>query len=142
MRFTPKTTEELEKEKFFLSPGEAQFEILTASEETSKKMNQMFKLQLKIWDCDGREGQLYDYVVLNTHGKLVQLLLSVGMMDKYMSGEVLPEDLINRSGRAMIHIQKDKEGKYPDKPAIKEYLAPESGRKEPPDFDKDSDVPF
>lgn len=142
MKFQPKSHEELEKEKFFLSPGKADFQVLSATEKTSSKGNDMFELQLKIWDCDGREGNLYDYIVLNYHSKLVQLLLSIGELDLYTKGEISAPDLVNKSGKAMIHIEKDKTGKYPDKPAIKEYLAPESGRKEPPDFDKDGDVPF
>lgn len=126
MNFIPLSDEELAKQRGQLLPGSADFEILYAEESVSKQGNPMIKLQLKVWDSEGKQGLIFDYITNNAQWKIRQLLESVERIDLYGTGELAASQLEGRTGKATIYLQKDKSGKYEDSMKIKDYLSESS----------------
>lgn len=147
MQFTPKTKEELDAEKSMLAIGEADFEVTKATDKISSKGNPMIELQIKVWDKDGKQGTLFDYIVSNVHWKMLQFFASIGAPDLYFEGDIDPNMLVGMTGRAILAVQKDKTGKYSDKIVISEYLEKSNATKnattksdEPDDFLDDINI--
>lgn len=147
MKFTPKTEEELKKEMVALVKGMADFEIEQVSEEKSSNGNDMLKVTLKVWDQEGTEGKIWDYITTTAQWKLKQLLDAVGQGDKYETGEIHTHELEGKTGKLKIRIQKAT-GEYGEKPAVAEYVkksgqvkTSEIKKQELPDFNPDEDVP-
>jgi hypothetical protein len=121
--FEPKNEEELIE---LLAIGNGTFEVLQASEEVSKNNNRMIKLILKVWDENGQQGQIFDYLILNENKfslrKIRHFCYSVGLENIYAKGKLDISDCENKSGNLMIGIQKDKNGQYPDKNFVNDYI--------------------
>lgn len=151
MRFQPKSDAELRQERGLIEPGLCQFEIVSAEETKSKAGNDMLKLILKVWDKNGREGTIFEYLTADFQWKLKSLCVAIGKASLYESGSITPDDLVGHSGQAEIYIAKDKTGKYGDAPKVKHFhteqpiKADDPTKKggspnEPPNFDED--IPF
>jgi len=125
MRFTPKTPEEL-KTMGLIEEGEYPFEVLEAEEQLSKKGNEMIKLKLKIWDNNGRERTVFDYIMEAMAFKLIHFCDYTGLKDKYEAGSLTADACIGRSGRLHLVVEPGSEkqtgGKYDDKNSVKDYL--------------------
>lgn len=125
MKFTPLDEEALNAQRGILKEGEADFEVMIANDKFSKSSGQpMIELKLKVWDCEGKEGIIFDYLVGNVQWKLHQFLASVGRLDLYESGDVNTDILLGMCGKALLKLQKDKTGKYPDQMRVTEYFIP------------------
>lgn len=110
-----------------LQPGEGAFEVAKASAKTSKNNNPMIELILKVWDGQGMQGQIYDYMTLNPESKfslrkIRHFCYCVGLQELYENGKLDPSDCAGKSGKIIIGIQKDKTGKYPDKSCVVDYV--------------------
>jgi hypothetical protein len=125
MRVTPKTEQEISEENL-LAPGIYDFEIINASDEISKSSgSEMIKLQVKIFDHNGDPRcVVFDYLLDAIAYKVRHCAEACGVLDRYEDGNLNADDLIHKCGRAKIIIQKDKNGQYPDKNAIRDYLKP------------------
>jgi hypothetical protein len=99
MRFTPKTDEELYK---LLAKGEYDFEVLTATEKTSKAGNDMIEISCKVFGPD-KEHTLKDWLLDN--GKLKRFCESTGNIDKYDAGEIHADELPGWSGKCKVDIE-------------------------------------
>lgn len=123
LEFTPKKDEELIS---LLKEGEGQFTVIKATKKTSKNGNPMIELILKCWDREGNEGNIFDYIIINetifSMRKIKHFCYAAGIEEKYESGKLNAYDCENRSGNLVIGIQSDKEGKYPDKNCVSDYL--------------------
>jgi hypothetical protein len=142
MKFTPREDEYF---CFTLEPGEYDFKIIQAEDAVSKTNNEMIKLSLKVWGKDGQEYYITDYLLTNNarmEWKLKNFCDSVGLSDKYLSGELNAADCKDKHAKVELRIDKDKEGKYPDKNSVKKYVQTLL----PPMADKnnfvDDDIPF
>jgi hypothetical protein len=135
MKFTPKSDQQIEEENQFklLTPGIYDFEIVEASEQISKNGNDMIKLKLCIYGNDGEANYIFDYLMEKLSYKLKHCSDACGLLDKYESGELTDFDLINKTGKAKVGIQKSKDPQYGDKNVIQDYVKRDAvNGKQPP----------
>lgn len=125
MQFAPKSEEEVKRK--LLEPGEADVEVLTASEEVSDKGNAMIKLKVKLYDSKGEQGTIYDYLMEKMAYKLRHAAYAFGLGHKYESGELEAEDFLGKSGRCKIRIKQDQG--YDPKNEIADYVVADSTKK-------------
>lgn len=160
MQYTPKTEKECSQ---LIDPGQYPFEILEAHDtdeygevlRTRGKKDSngnwvtrptpMVMLKIKLWDINGIERQLNDYIVLNDQFafKLRHLADSIGELDKYDTNILKVQDLISKMGVASIIIAKSKDPKYGDQNSVKDYVKKENQqplKEKEPDFSED-DLP-
>lgn len=124
LSFTPKTEEELVDT---LEIGEANFEVYEAAHKDSKSSGlPMIELKMKVWDKNGTQGIVYDYLMLNDSKfflrKIRHFCFSAGLEEFYNAGRLHAHDCVGKQGKCTIGIQKDKTGKYPDKNVVNDYL--------------------
>lgn len=124
MKFTPKSEKEL-KEANLIEPGIYDFEVMTAINKKSKSGDDMIELRLKVWDKDGKERTIFDFLTEKMLHKVKHFSDVAKLSDKYESGNLDAFDCIGKSGKAKIGIQKDKTGEYPDKNTVKDYVSDE-----------------
>lgn len=145
MRFQPKTENEVAGAGLF-PKGTYDFEVAEAADKVSSKGNDMTELVVRVFDKDGKNKKVFDWLVDTEGGayKIRHFAEASGMLAEYEKGELMAEDMIGKTGRCEIIIQKDKTGAYPDKNAITDYLKGEPGAA-PVSFDRkdlDDEIPF
>lgn len=147
LQFTPKKEEELID---LLEIGECDYQVYAAERKESKSSGlPMIELRMKIWDKNGQEGIVFDYLMLNDNKfslrKIRHFCYSNGLEDFYENGKLNAFDCLNKSGKCKIGIQKDKMGQYPDKNVIADYLLgkPQDKSKYVPESEAlNDDIPF
>lgn len=125
MRFQPMSEKEA-LEQNLLQPGTYDFEVISAEDKQSESSgNDMIALKLRIFTDTG-EKTVFDYLVFTEKNqfKIRRFCETTGMLSRYESGELAAEDCENRCGKAVLGIQKDKTGQYPDRNTVKEYCKP------------------
>jgi hypothetical protein len=120
MNFQPKTEKEL-AEEFIIPEGEYDFEVVDAAPKKSKAGNDMIELKLKVFQNADRGIFVTDYLMEAVMFKLKHFCDEAGLQDIYENGSLTPQDCKGRGGVVQIFTQKDKDGKYPDKSAVKDY---------------------
>jgi len=146
IRYTP----EVEENTRFFEEGEGNFEIISYEEKASKSSGKLMGvLGLTIWDCKGKRGQQYDYLIPNvefTASKIKSLLKSIGREEDNIIGEFDGNKYIGLSGKVRLKYQVDK-----NDPELRErvrwhYLAPvkDAAKAEAPKAEafKDDDIPW
>lgn|SRR3982750_488328 len=123
LQFEPKKEEELIT---LLAVGDGDFEVSTAKKEVSGAGNHQIKLVLKVWDSLGNQGIIFDYLMLNGHNlslrKIRHFCYAAGLESSYEEGKLNASQCSGRTGKLKIGIQKDKEGVYPDKNSVQDYI--------------------
>lgn len=138
MKFTPVTADDIKK-KELLTGDTATFEVLKASESTSKAGNPMLVFTLKLWDKEGKEVIHSDYFLDNTRMsfKLRHFCEITSLLEHYTKGEVPPYLCVGKSGLCKIGIRKDE--KYGDQNVIVDYLPNPNASS---NMDSQEDIPF
>lgn len=138
MQFKPRTEKEI-TEMNLIQKGEYSFEIVEAEERNSKAGTPMLVLTLRLFN-DGLQpcGRVIDYLVENMPHKLRHAAYGCGLGDQYESGQLSANDFRHKHGVARIGIQADKNGVYPDKNVVFDYLV--SKDKSHPETEED--IPF
>ncbi len=122
-KFTPKTDEEI-NDVILLAKGDGNFEVIRAEFKTSKSGNPMISLFLKVWDCNGKEGFVNDYLI-NTprfEFKIKHFCIAASLENEYNNGTFNETMCTGRTGRLRLGIDKDKGGQYSDKNNVIDYL--------------------
>lgn len=127
MKFTPKTEKEI-AEANLLSEGEYDFEIIGAEDKVSSRGNDMIYLKLKVFADDGGFKFVDDYLLEAIEYKLRHAAEGTGLLEKYETGHLLASDFLGKCGKVKLVIQKDKNGQYPDKNAVKDYVIDREAR--------------
>lgn len=122
MKFTPLTEAELLRQTMQIQEGPVDFCIQEANEKISSAGNNMIEMKLKVYDSEGIQALIFDYITPHSQWRIKQLLESVGYADVYEKGEVPANFLVGLNGKAFAVIQKDKKGVHPPKPVIKYYM--------------------
>jgi hypothetical protein len=149
MKFNPKSKEEA-MSAGLLPKGNYPFVVKNATEEVSKSGNSMVKLILCVWDENGREHTLFDYLMESIEYKLHHFCYAIGLEDISLTGEFDCHRVIGTQGVCKIYIKEDKTGEYPPKNAIADYVLKEKnknekeikGSKESKEEFIDSEIPF
>jgi Protein of unknown function (DUF669) len=121
MKFTPKTKEEAMRAGL-LPKGVYPFVVIKAENKTSKSGNPMVELLLKIWDVNGKEYLMYDYLMESIEYKLRHFCYSIGMGEMSEKGEFDVYEVKGKQGSCKIIIKEDKNGEYPPKNSVSDYL--------------------
>lgn len=159
--FTPMTEEQI-NDSSLIEEGVYDFEVVKSTRKMSNAQNPMAELQLNIWDKEGKQHLVYDYLVFSSVPlnikKVKHFCEAVGLADQYNVGQI-PEELERYCGKVHVIKQAGKEipfdklkGKpagscYPDKNAVEDYIKSDQqpAKKEAPkddtSFDDDS-IPF
>lgn len=122
MKFTPKTEKEIIEEGL-LPVNTYDAEITAAAEETSAKGNDMIKLKLGVFDDEGTQRVIFDYLLESMPLKLRHAAEACGLVDEYESGSLSADDFVGKNVRVKVGIKKDKTGQYPDSNGIMDYIA-------------------
>jgi hypothetical protein len=104
--------------------GIYEFEVVEAKEKLSKAGNEMIEALVKVYDKEGKWQNIFDYLV-SSDGmayKVRHFAAACGMLVAYEKGELRADDFVGKTGRCQVGIQKDKNGQYPDKNTISDYL--------------------
>jgi hypothetical protein len=119
-----KTEEELDSGGFKGAEGEADFVISSAQESISKSGNEMIKIGVKVWDKNGEEGVVLDYLVGTVAFKIKQICESIGKPEWYSAElDLTPEMLEGMGGKCILKIEKSTNPEYSDSTKIKSYIA-------------------
>lgn len=154
--YTPVSREEAEKESQFplMEPGIYNFTTVSATFEISKPKldkktgetipgNPMIKLQHVVWDGEGKEHTVYDYLISTKKmaWKTIQYCDAVGLSKVYDEGKFNEHSCQGKSGKVSIIIQagqaKEGGGFYKDKNSVEFYVKDES-----PEQPFNDDLPF
>ncbi len=131
MKFTPKSDKELAEEKLLLPEGQYPFEISQGENKVSKAGNDMIELLVRVFKEDGTFLLISDYLMEAVLYKVSHACKACGLEDAYNKGELHGKDFVGKTGYLKLGIQKDKNGVYPDKNVIKDYIVSEDGEKAP-----------
>ena len=144
LQFTPKSEDDL-KQFDLLPAGEYDFEVLAAEHAVSKTSGApMIKLKLGVYRPNGSQQFVWDYLVGAMEAKLRHFCDTTGLLGKYQSGSLTPEDCNGRSGKLKLAVEQDKNGKYPHKNVAKDYVCRKAKPLTPPanEGPAEDDVPF
>lgn len=85
----------------------------------------MLELGLQCWDHNKcREFFVTEYLTYNENFKykLKHFCETVGLVEQMENGSLSPDDCIGKCGQAKIYIKVDKEGKFDDCNAVRDYM--------------------
>ncbi len=151
LAFEPKAEDELID---MLEVGEGNFEVFEATRKESKRTGApMIEIKLKVWDKNGTQGIIYDYLMLTSEKfslrKIRHFCFSCGLDEAYNSGKLNASDCVGRQGNLLIGFQKDKSGNYPDKNVANDYIQSNGSEPLKPKLNNvtkeehfDDDIPF
>ena len=148
MDYEPKTEDELALEGL-MPEGEYDAEIMLSEDALSKKGQDMFKLKVRVWDANGAERHMYDYVSPHFMAwKFRHLHASAGLLEVYEKGSTNADQLCDKTVRVAVGVEGAKDG-YPPKNKITDYLVPTEATKvrvkaegPPKAGSDDDDLPF
>lgn len=122
MRFNPVSEEQAEKAArgFLLKPGECEFEVRTAEDQTSSSGNPMIKLTLDVWDADGKQAVVFDYLLDAMPHKVRHFAYAVGMGHIYEEGDIPAEACVGKGGRLQIRTKQQRG--YEPKNDVADYV--------------------
>ena len=146
MRFEPKSEKEV-AEAGLLANGIYDFEVGEASEAQSKAGNDMVELRVRVYDSEGHWRNVFDWLVSTDGGayKIRHFAEATGLLTEYEKGELRAEDMKGKVGKCKVFIKKDKDGQYPDKNAIADYINSDGAAPTAANFDRsdlDDEIPF
>lgn len=117
-------TEEEYTETLLLSDGDYDFEVVEATDEVSKKGNEMIRVKLKVFTDDGGFRFIDDYLMEAMYFKLIHFCQATGLEETLKSGALVASDCEGKC--AKVTIKTDPAGEYPAKNSVKDYVKPES----------------
>ncbi len=159
--FTPMSEEEIQASGL-MEDGTYDFEVVKSTRKMSRSNNPMAELQLNVWDKDGRQHLVYDYLVFSSIPlnirKVKHFCEAVGLGEQYKQGQI-PEELERYCGKAHVIKQAGNEipleklngkpagSRYPDKNAVEDYIAsdkvePKPAKPAADDLPFQDDIPF
>lgn len=140
--FLPKNDQELAQEEADrkkayeasrkpLVEGEVDFQVVSFKERISRKGDPMREVCLKVWDKNGTEGRIFDFLLFHTMiFKVKHFCSTIGKPEWYLNGKIVDEEVPGKLGRAIIKMGEERQGKdkngnpvvYEAKMEIKDYI--------------------
>lgn len=141
MTYEVLTDEQIQEQsqRTILSPGVYDFEVSKAELRTSKAGNPMVMITLKVWDKEGKNHILNDFLVgtPKMSWKIKHFWESVSKPENY-NGVLCADDCLGCAGKVTTGIEKDEKGYI--KPRVLDYDVSENEGKE--DKFHDDDISF
>lgn len=112
-----------------MAEGEGDFKIIKAINRQSKAGNDMMVLDMRVRDCNGKEGFCTEFLVQGADEsskkrlatKIKNIAKAINKPELYGPKAMLaPQDLLGCKGKCYIKVQAG--GEYPDKNVIAKYL--------------------
>lgn len=132
MKYTPKSEEELEKEKqdalnaALLPNGEYDFEVLQTSDKKSNAGADMITLKLQVFDNEGSGRIIFDYLTEAMGWKIRHAADACGLLATYEAGSLSASSFDFATGRVKIKTQKGNK-EYPNpKNVVEDYIKRDS----------------
>lgn len=129
MNYTPKTEAQLTEEAL-LPEGIYDFEVIDTKDTPSKKGNDMITLKLAVFDGEGRERHLFDYIAFGSsfgERKFRRAAAACGLLEIYSAGNLIDRTFMGACGQVLIKRQ-DGTDDYPmPKNVISEYIPKDEG---------------
>lgn len=125
MQFTPKTEKEI-KEATLLAPGEYDFTVVRAEDKKSKSGKDMIKVTLGIYQANGTQRLIDDYLLESFAHKLRHFAETIGLIAQYEMGQLGADELEGRAGKVKIVIKDQPD--YGPKNEVKDYVVDKSKR--------------
>ena len=119
MQVTPKSEE---VQPLVLPAGEYDAFTRSAKDKVSKSDNEMIELVLSVWDGQGNETMVFDYLLDAMPLKLRHFCVAVGIEDAYNAGELTAELCQEHNVRVKLKIEESR-GEWPRSNKIIDYLA-------------------
>jgi len=123
------------------------FEVIESADETSNAGNEMIKLNVAIFNDEGKHRKIFDYLVASekTQYKVRHFAAATGLLPLYEKGELRAEDCMHKTGRCQVRLEPAAKG-YPAKNTIGDYVpvvagAPLIASKAPEEM-QDDEIPF
>ena len=122
MKFQPKSEEQIQEEGLFPA-GEYGFEVIEATEKTSKSGNEMIELVLAVYSDKGTQRLVRDYLVNTDKGqfKIRHAADSVGLLDQYETGTLTDAAFKGKTGKLKLKI-KPADGDYGPQNQVQDYV--------------------
>jgi hypothetical protein len=124
MEYQPRREDEL-RSAMCLTPGDYDFEVVSAMEKVSKSGNEMIEMQLRVFCEDGSTRLIRDWLVPGSDLgdlKLNRFAHATGLEDLYFEGGLSGLACVGASGKVRLTIQADP--KYGDQSRVKDYVVP------------------
>lgn len=134
LNFEPKTEEQLNN---LMPDGQYNFHVSKAEDYVAKTSgDEMIKLTLLVWDHNGRERQITDYLTSKAIYKIKHFCDAVGLTEKYSSGNLHASDCegSDKIGKLLINTQKG-QGEYGPRNSVKDYVKREASAQQEPFHD-------
>jgi hypothetical protein len=131
MEYQPRREDEL-RSAMCLTPGDYDFEVVSAMEKVSKSGNDMIEMQLRVFCEDGSTRLIRDWLVPGSDLgdlKLNRFAHATGLEDLYFEGGLSGLACVGASGKVRLTIQADP--KYGDQSRVKDYVVPTFEETEP-----------
>ena len=148
MQVKPKTEKEIAEANLWPA-GIYDFEIIEAEEATSKNDRDMIAMRVRVYHPDGSPATLRDWLVDDDRMayKVRHCAEACGLLVEYEKGVLLARDLMGRTGKCKVGIQKDRNGQYPDRNSISDYVVGEKAGNAPAPAARkvapiDDEIPF
>lgn len=128
-----------------MQEGVYDYTVVEAKETTSQSGNDMFALKLHVFDQDGVARIVFDWVLPSFAKKYKHIHDSLGLMEKYQSGETRSSDLEGKSGKLMLGIGKpytDKNGLERVNNTVVDYVKRENVDTRPASEIIEDSIPF
>jgi hypothetical protein len=125
MEFKPASEDEIAANGVWPS-GHYPFVIVDAEEKLSaSKGNPMLELRIEISRRDGKKRVVRDYLLPQRQEKLLHAAKACGVLEAYKAGQMIPDDLIGKSGSLRLGIQRSRG--FPPKNVVDDYVTTKSG---------------
>lgn len=149
MKFSPLSEKEAAAQSANLWPdGEYDYTVRAAEEKLSGAGNEMTELQVTVFDSEGTEKLVYDYLVSSPKSawKIRHFAASCGLLSKYETGSLEAFEMVGRPGRCVLASRPAKDG-YPAKNVIRDYVATSQAQQtktpaKAPADDLSDEIPF
>jgi len=131
--FNPMTEEEIQASSL-MEAGVYNFEVVKSTRKNSKSGNPMAELQINVWDKEGKQHLVFDYLVFSSVPmnikKVKHFCDATGLAENYKQGSI-PEELERYAGMVEIGVQDEQPkpagGFYPKKNVVIDYVMTEKG---------------
>ena len=121
MQVTPKTEDQVQP--CVLPAGEYDAFTRTAKDKVSKSDNEMIELMLSVWDGQGNETMVFDYLLDAMPLKLRHFCIAAGIEEAYQAGELTAELCQEHNVRVKLKIDEGSSA-WPRSNKVVDYLAP------------------
>lgn len=125
MKFNPQSKEDIQKELLFPA-GLYDFTVEDAEDTKSKKGNDMIAIKLRVFGPDDREQIISDWLLHQPAMckiKFVDFCASVGLADRYNSGEINAHMVDGKSGKVELRVNLNEGTDFAPKNEVGQYVS-------------------